>query len=431
MTGGPFDDHGDRADVPGDGRRRGGPPFRRGAGRPTGRRPERWSPLGRLLAWALRYPRVILAVVGPAPPVELDGRVLDRSAQAMLAFIRRVVPVLGLVGVVGRSSPSPMVDRRQLGLGARLAMPSRTDVYAVTRRIPGPPGGPDTRVRIYRRYGTAPDAGTPADRLATAVVFYHGGGWTSGDLESHDAPCRLLASVTGLVVVAVEYRLAPEDPFPAAVEDAINAYRWVHAHTDELGVAPGRVGVMGDSAGGNLAAVVAQQTRPGHRPRTGPGRGAEPAAPPPVAQCLLYPALDAHLDTPSAGLFADGFMLTREAMMSCRESYVPDPEDWESSLVSPLLATEVAGVAPALVVTAGFDPLRDEGASYAGRLRDEGVEVTYRCYDDQIHGFFSMGLLPGGMALATEICAAAGRLLRRSPVPVGVLSAGPSGEGTA
>jgi acetyl esterase len=183
---------------------------------------------------------------------------------------------------------------------------------------------------------------------------------------------------------------------------------------------------MGDSAGGNLAAVVAQQTRPGHRPRTGPGRGAEPAAPPPVAQVLLYPGVDAHMDTSSVGLFADGFMLTRGAMEAFREAYVPDPEDWESSLVSPLLASDVSGVAPALVVTAGFDPLRDEGAAYAGRLRDEGVEVTYRCYDDQIHGFFSMGLLPGGMALSTEICEAAGRLVRRSPVPVD-----PSADGGA
>jgi acetyl esterase len=236
-------------------------------------------------------------------------------------------------------------------------------------------------------------------------VFFHGGGWVTGDLDSHDALCRLLAAASGCIVVAVGYRLAPEDPYPAAVEDALAGYAWVQGHADELGHAEGRVGVMGDSAGGNLAAVVARETR------RGPA-GDAPVAPP-VAQGLVYPALDARLDSSSVHAFAEGFFLTRQSMEYFRACYLDDREAWASPRVSPVLADDHGGLAPALIVTAGFDPLRDDGATYARQLAAAGVEVDYRCYDDQVHGFMGMGILPDSLALATEVCDAMGRLMRR------------------
>jgi len=169
---------------------------------------------------------------------------------------------------------------------------------------------------------------------------------------------------------------------------------------------------MGDSAGGNLAAVVALETRPG-------GGAALPDVPPPVAQGLVYPAVDARFGTESFRTVGDGFFLTQQGLEFFRRTYLPDRADWETARVSPLLATDHRGLAPALIVTAGFDPLRDDGATYAAALEEAGVEVEYRCYDDQVHGFFGMGLLPDSWALATEVCDAMGRLIRRSVAPPG------------
>ncbi len=276
-------------------------------------------------------------------------------------------------------------------------MPVRTDVHVAGRRIPGPEGAPDLPVRVYRRFGVGVGRGPrPA-----AITYFHGGGWVVGSLDSHDASCRLLAAVTGCVVVAVDYRLAPEHPFPAAVEDSLAAYSWVHGAHRELGTAEGAVAVMGDSAGGNLAAVVSLAGRDG-------------LVPAPIAQGLVYPALDARLASPSVAEFADGFFLTREGMETYRGHYLPDRADWESWRASPLLAEDTRGVAPALVVTAGFDPLRDEGAAFARALEAADVDVEYRCYDDMVHGFFGMGVVPDCLALATEVCDAMGALVRRA-----------------
>jgi len=232
-----------------------------------------------------------------------------------------------------------------------------------------------------------------------------------GNLESHDASCRLLAAVTGCVVVAVDYRLAPEHPFPAAVEDCLSAYAWVQRNHGALGTAPGVVGVMGDSAGGNLAAVVAQETRPGRR-------SAADDVPPPVAQCLVYPSTDARFLTESYRVMGDRFFLTGEAMEAYRARYLPDPADYEDVRASPILCEDLDGLAPAVVVTAGFDPLRDEGAGYAEAMARAGVPVEYRCHDDMVHGFFGMGVVPDCLALATEVCDAMGALVRRAaPCP--------------
>jgi acetyl esterase len=245
-------------------------------------------------------------------------------------------------------------------------------------------------------------------------VYFHGGGWVTGGLDSHDASCRLLAAVSGCLVVAVDYRLAPEHPFPAAVDDALAAYAWVQRHADELGVDRHRVGVMGDSAGGNLAAVVALEMRTGRRV------AAEDAVVPPVAQGLIYPALDARLETDSFHDLGDGYFLSHESMELFRRLYLPDPSDWTDWRASPLLAGDHRGVAPALLITAGFDPLRDDGINYAAVLRAAGVEVDYRCYDDQVHGFMGMGILRDSLALAVAVCDAMGQLVRR-PASVGDL----------
>ena len=174
-------------------------------------------------------------------------------------------------------------------------MTVRTDVHAWGRLIPGPEGAPDIPVRLYRQFGTGLDRGPMVPAGQPAIVYYHGGGWVIGDLDTHDASCRMLAAVSRTLVISVGYRLAPEDPFPAAVDDAVAAYRWVVGATAELGIAPGQVAVTGDSAGGNLAAVVALEARAGGGPVADDVR-------PPVVQGLIYQALDARLDTRSGPL---------------------------------------------------------------------------------------------------------------------------------
>ena len=362
---------------------------------------EHWPLTTRLAFGLFAHPEWVLGLLGGPPRVEVDGRVLNRGTQLLLELANRTT--------AGGGSKAPTVSdleamRAQVRRISRVAMPVRTDVYAVGRVVPGAVGTPDIPVRIYRRFG----AGRPDPQT---IVYYHGGGWVTGDLDSHDALCRLLAAVSGCIVVAVGYRLAPEDPFPAAAVDALAAYTWVQQNAAEVGHLHGQVGVMGDSAGGNLAAVVAMETG---------GERAEraPDVPPPVAQGLVYPAVDARLDSESVQTFSDGFLLTRESMEFFQTCYGPDRRQWGTPRFSPLLADDHRGLAPALVVTAGFDPLRDDGVRYAEALRRSGVEVEYRCYDDQVHGFMGMGVIPDCLALATEVCESMGRLMRRSlPAP--------------
>jgi acetyl esterase len=366
---------------------------------------ERWPLATRCAARFLSKPDLLLGVLGKRSPVVVDGRMLNRSVQAMLELTSHV-PGASDGAPDATGSYDPVVMRAQLRRSSMIAMPGRTDVYVSGRVIPGPEGAPAIPVRVYRRFGAAVRTARGVRVRPPAIVYYHGGGWVTGDLDSHDGVCRLLAAVSRCTVVAVDYRLAPEDPFPAAIDDAVAAYQWVHRHAEELGIAEGRVGVMGDSAGGNLAAAVAQLTRA--------GAGSLDDVPPPVAQGLIYPAVDARLDTPSMHTLSSGFFLTRASMEYFRGAYLPNREDWETAKASPLLAEDHRGLAPALVVTAGFDPLRDDGVNYAEALRKAGVEVEYRCYDDQIHGFVSMGILADSLALATEVCDAMGQWMRRT-----------------
>jgi acetyl esterase len=340
----------------------------------------RWSLTQRLVRTLLELPDWLLSrLVGP--PVERDGRVLDRRVQLLLAFADRTGRLRRDLAV------APM--RAELARLSRLGMPRIPSVDARDRRIDGP-GGP-IPVRVYRASGS--------NGPAPAIVFFHGGGWVCGDLESHDSSCRRLAMLSGCVVVSVDYRLAPEHPWPGAVDDALAAYAWVQQHPGELGIAPGRVGVMGDSAGGNLAAVVSLAAR-------------DAGLPLPVAQGLIYPAVDMEFSAASHASVGVGFGLEQRTMHWFREQYVPDPADWRNPRVSPLYAADLTGLPPALVVTAGFDPLRDEGDAYAEALVRAGVPVRHLRYDAMIHGFFGMGMLPGGLDRAAEICIAMGELMQ-------------------
>lgn len=227
------------------------------------------------------------------------------------------------------------------------------------------------RARLYR----------PGDDTTGLLLWFHGGGWVLGDVESAEDTCRSMARRSGQAVLSVDYRMAPEDPFPVPLTDCLEAARWAQAHAAELGIDPARIAVGGDSAGGNLAAVVAQ------------------IAPIPLAfQLLVYPVTDARMDTPSYVENADGYFLTAAAMRWFVDHYLSGPQGSPiDPRVSPILGTpeSVRGVPPALVITAGFDPLRDEGAAYVERLSDEGIEVNHLHYPDQIHGFFTQLALMG------------------------------------
>ena len=262
------------------------------------------------------------------------------------------------------------------------------------RKIPSPNG--DIAVRVYTPMGND-------EAVLPGVMFFHGGGFVLGDLESHDGLCRALCNESGCRLVAVEYRLAPEHPFPAAVEDCWEATLHVASNASEYGIDGARLAVSGDSAGGNLAAVVAQLAN----------REAGPAL---AFQLLIYPVtqLGSNVETKSMRENAKGYFLEKEAMDWFTRCYAPDLAHRDDYRLSPLLCKDLAGLPPAYVVTAGFYPLRDEGRDYADALDRAGVPVTYVNYPGMIHGFFSMrGLVPK----AREAVAAAGGALRAALSP--------------
>ena len=223
-----------------------------------------------------------------------------------------------------------------------------------------------------------------------ALVYFHGGGWTIGDLDTHDVLCRQLANGARCAVFSVDYRLAPESPFPAAVEDCLAATRFVFEKSSSLKIDVSRIAVGGDSAGGNLAAVVAL-----HRQV------------PLAFQLLIYPATDQRCDTESHRRNAAGYLLTREGIEFFRRCYLPEKKHWADWRASPLLAASHADLPPAFVITAGYDPLRDEGREYAERLAQAGVEVAYREYSDMVHGFLLFGgVLDTANTAVADCCAA-------------------------
>jgi acetyl esterase len=243
-------------------------------------------------------------------------------------------------------------------------------------------------LRLYRPTRRSDD---PA--ALPVLVYFHGGGWTIGDLDTHDVLCRELCNEAGVAVVAVDYRMGPEYPFPAAVDDSLAATYWVLRNARELGVDATRLAIGGDSAGGNLAAVVALLARD--------------AGDLPIAwQLLIYPATDMRRGHPSHTTNGSGYLLTTETISYYHDNYVADPGhdlDWRAS---PLLRDDLTQLPPALVLTAGFDPLRDEGLAYADRLVGAGNRATYVCFERQIHGFITMGKVIDEAHVAVRLCAA-------------------------
>lgn len=263
----------------------------------------------------------------------------------------------------------------------------REPVASVGERAIAGPGGP-LKLRIYRGQG-APAAGAPA------LLYLHGGGWVIGNLESHDEICRWFANIAACVVVAPDYRLAPEHKFPAAIEDCRAALSFMQDSAGELGIDANRIAVAGDSAGGNLAAVLALLTRQDKFPLT--------------AQLLLYPNTDAAQTADSYRRFGEGFGLTASTMAWFRDHYVRDTADIEDWRVSPLKAESLAGAAPAFIAIAGHDILADEGDAYAKRLEADGVPVVLKHWRGQIHGFVSMGRHGPASRQAVEAAVAAWR----------------------
>jgi acetyl esterase len=233
--------------------------------------------------------------------------------------------------------------------------------------VPGPAGS--IAVRAY----TPPDLPWPSP----ALVYFHGGGWVTGSVATHDPFCRLFAQKIGARIFSVEYRLAPEHKFPAAFDDAVAAFRWIASHAEELGADPKKIGVAGDSAGGNLSAVVSQKT------------AREPLRP--ALQVLLYPAVDARCGHASHATFGTNYFLTSQMIEWYLGHYLARDEERLDPTVSPLLAADFRGLSTALVYTAGFDPLRDEAREYCDRLSDAGVRARYVCQETLAHGFVLMG----------------------------------------
>jgi acetyl esterase len=308
---------------------------------------------------------------------------LDPGAQRVLDLIREV-------GRPPLHTLSPVEARAASSASRTVLQPDPQEVAEVTNLTCPGPAGP-VALRRYRGLGASVEAPLPC------LLYLHGGGWVIGDLESHDQLCRALANYTQAMVIAVDYRLAPEAIFPAAVDDAAAALRFVVAEATSLGIDPARIAVGGDSAGGNLAAVLALMGRDGTLPAPG-------------FQLLFYPATDMAGNTPAYQRFLEGYPLTTATMRWFIDHYIPDHAqriDWRAS---PLRAASLAGTPPAFVMTCGHDPLVDEGIAYARRLDQEGVSVTHLHVADQMHAYLTMGRFIPASDLTLRQAAAALRV---------------------
>lgn len=294
---------------------------------------------------------------------------LDQMSANPMPKIWEIPPVAGREMYKGMSA---MLDPQNVPIG-------KID----DRKIPGPGG--DIAIRIYTPVGGGAAA-------LPAVVFFHGGGFVIGDLNTHDALCRQIANEAKARVVAVDYRLAPEHKFPAAADDCFAALKWVAAQASTIGVDANRIAVCGDSAGGNLAAVVCQLAQKAGGPRI-------------VYQVLMYPTTIAHAKTGSMSMFEKGYFLEREAMDWFFDSYVPKGHDLKDPKLAPFFG-DVKGLPPAYVITAGFDPLKDEGKQYADKMAAAGVSVAYKDYPAMVHGFFNMsGIVPQAKDAIMDVAA--------------------------
>jgi acetyl esterase len=341
----------------------------------------------RLAALATRMPLAWINLLTGAPRT-CDGRTLDARTQWLLNVIDRSgqPPLHRLHLAAARAeyeasmkllSGNWLPDSMLWGGAPHIG-------EVVDRTISGPAGS--IPLRVYH------PATATAGRKPPAILWLHGGGWVLGSLDAYDAPCRFLAARCEAVVICVDYRLAPEHRFPAALEDCAAAWQWLVAEATTLGVDPARLVLAGDDAGGNLAAVLAQELR------------GTPAAP--AFQLLVYPITDLAMKTSSMVSCGEGYLLTREMLEWCRSHYLSDPAQATDPRASPLLAADLSGVAPAMVVTAGFDPVRDEGRAYADRLQAAGVKTVHREFEMLIHGFIGMrGTLQAAARAMDEIAA--------------------------
>jgi acetyl esterase len=321
----------------------------------------------------MSLPTPILRLLSGGGVVYQGGRTLDPHFQFLTAGARhlpalytlsaaeaRAASAQGLAGVAGKREPGVRVE---------------------DLTIDGPGG--DLPLRAYRPLDQDPDA--------PLMVFAHFGGGVIGDLETCDAFCTIIARIARCAVVSVDYRLAPEHKYPAGLEDTLAAYRWARENTARFGAPEGKVAIGGDSMGGNFSAIIAQELK----------RAGEPQ---PALQLLIYPAVDVSSETQSMITYADSYPLSRQIMDWFMGHYMGPEADPANVRLSPIKETDLTGLAPAIVITAGFDPLVDQGECYAHRLKDAGVPVIYRCYDGLAHGFTAFtGAVPAADVACREI----------------------------
>jgi len=314
----------------------------------------------RFLRFVCGLPPRLQRLLFGAPPV-VEGQRLADDVHALL----RIAQIFRGDSLGAKGSPAEARAERLREARIVAHRPVIPMGRVEDHTFPGPAGMIDARLYV------PPQAAADPPPL---LVYFHGGGWVIGDLDTHDDPCRFLAARSGAALLAIDYRLAPEHPFPAAVEDAEAAYRWAREDAGRLGVDPGRIAVGGDSAGANLATVVCLLAR-------------DAGLPLPAMQLLIYPATDCAAEAPSRRTFGEGFLLTRRDMDWFEEHYLPPPIDRADPRASVLRAADLSGLPPAYLAIAGFDPLRDEGLAYAQRLREAGVRVASRTHPGLIHSF--------------------------------------------
>jgi acetyl esterase len=307
---------------------------------------------------------------------------------------KRFLDTLAASGAASTLALTVEERRRSLAELLSFAGPSAAVGGVEERTFPGPAS--PVRLRIYT------PAGAGAHELLPGLVYFHGGGLVAGNLDTHDGICRALAQMSRCRLFSVDYRLAPEYPFPAAIDDALAATAWVSAHAAALGLDPDRLGVCGDSAGATLAAVVCQSAAAAGKPRL-------------ACQLLLCPIMDYAAESDSRRQFAAGYLVDRGTLEHDLRHYLPAGADRADPRVSPLRVRTLANLPPTAIHTAEFDPLRDEGAAYAQRLRAAGVRTTYRCHPGMIHLFYGMGALIPYAGAAFELMGADIRTLMDEP----------------
>ena len=302
---------------------------------------------------------------------------LDPQAQALMQLmIDKGVPPVNTL--------SPSEARASYRSRRAFTQPDAPEVFKTKDQLVSY-NGIQVPVRVYHPFSAQSQNALPA------LVYLHGGGWTIGDLDTHDVLCRSLCLQADVVVVSVDYRMGPEHKFPAAFEDAVAAFEWTVKNANPLGIDAKRIAIGGDSAGGNLTAAACLQLRT-HTVQ-------------PAFQLLIYPATIMWPDTASFHANGTGYMLTKESIAYYTENYLRNREDAKDWRASPQLAESHAGLPPALIVTAGFDPLRDEGLMYADALSKAGVPAQYICFERQIHGFITMGRVMQEANTAVSLCA--------------------------